>query len=258
MTHPASERRIVAATGPTRPSAPASEPAATPGARVRAWAVHALTASGALVAVAALAAVGAGDLQRAALWMLVALVIDSADGSLARAARVERVLPGIDGRRLDDLVDFLNYVIVPALFLLEAQALWHPAWVALPVLASAYGFSQREAKTDDDFFLGFPSYWNLVALYAWALQATPAVTTAVVMGFSVLVFVPLKYLYPSKMTRLRRSTLGLGLVWFVALVVVVAFPEWTRPWRLAQISLAFPVYYLVLSLALGGWARRRP
>ena len=132
--------------------------------------------------------------------MLVALFIDSIDGALARRARVSEVVPNIDGRRLDDVVDYLNYVIVPVFLMVWIGAL--PAWLAAaPVLASAYGFSQQDAKTDDDFFLGWPSYWNVVALYAWQLEMRPAVATAWVLFFSAAILVPLKYIYPSKLRR---------------------------------------------------------
>src|SRR5512134_2678184 len=87
------------------------------GRRTLAWAVHLLTASGAAVGLAALLATAEGEPRAALLWMLVALVIDSVDGTLARRAEVERVVPRIDGRRLDDIVDYLNYVIVPVFFL---------------------------------------------------------------------------------------------------------------------------------------------
>jgi phosphatidylcholine synthase len=91
------------------------------------------------------------------------------------------VLPGIDGRRLDDIVDYLNYVVVPAVFMASAGSLVHWSFAAAPILASAYGFAQTEAKTDDHYFLGFPSYWNVVAIYLWGLDVGPAVGTAVVL-----------------------------------------------------------------------------
>ena len=120
------------------------------------------------------------------------MAVDSVDGTLARAVGVRRVLPGIDGRRLDDVVDFFNYALVPVVFLVAGGYLVHVAWAALPVLASAYGFSQEKAKTDDGFFLGFPSYWNVLAIFAWLLEVSALTCTAFVMLFSVLVFVPLQ------------------------------------------------------------------
>jgi phosphatidylcholine synthase len=221
-----------------------------------AWGVHAFTASGAVVGAIALLAIGAGNLQQAAVLMLVALAIDSLDGTLARAAKVGEVLPGIDGRRLDDMVDYLNYVIVPVVFLVAAGYL-RPIVAAVPIFASAYGFSQQDAKTEDDFFLGFPSYWNIVALYIWLLDVSEFVATAVVVVLAVGVFVPLKYLYPSKMPRLGKIVMaGLGVVWVAAAAIAVVAREATAPWHLAEITLAYPALYLVLSFWIGGVHRR--
>lgn len=233
------------------------EPAASPWRVTLAWSVHALTASGAIAGAAALLAIGAGSLDRAAVLMLVALAIDSVDGTLARAARVREVLPRFDGRRLDDMVDYLNYVIVPAVFLVAAGSVlsWH--WTALPILASAYGFSQEDAKTEDDFFLGFPSYWNVLALYLWLFEVSPATGTLLVVIFAVLVFVPLKYIYPSKMPVLRRTTNAAAGLWIPLLALCVIAPQAVGGLRLLELSLAFPIYYLGLSFWLGGLRRER-
>ena len=223
-----------------------------------AWGVHAFTASGGVVGVAALLAAGAGDLRAAALLMLVALVIDSVDGTLARAARVTEVLPGIDGRRLDDIVDYLNYVVVPAVFLVSAGSLLHWGFAAAPVLASAFGFAQTDAKTDDHFFLGWPSYWNVVALYLWGLDVPPALGTVVVLAFAAAVFVPLKYVYPSRMHALRRTTTIGGALWLLVLAAAFLDPDGSSREPLLRASLVFPLYYFGVSLWLGGLHRRSP
>lgn len=235
----------------------ASAPRSSPLRLLAAWGVHVFTASGAVVALAALLSIGAGDLRRAALLMLVALAIDAVDGSLARAARVAEVVPRVDGRRLDDIVDYLNYVIVPAVFLVAGGSL--ASWVvaAAPILASAYGFSQSDAKTEDHFFLGFPSYWNVVALYLWTLGIAPALGTAIVLGFSALVFVPIKYVYPSRMRVLRRTTNGAALLWLLVLAGAIAAPEELGRLPLVELSLLYPAYYLGISFWLGGFRRDR-
>src|SRR5512135_2375835 len=133
--------------------------------RAAAWAVHAFTASGAVMGLAALDATAQGDFRAAFLWMIAATAVDGVDGWLARLARVGERAPGLDGRRLDDIVDYLTYVVAPAFLLLRSALL--PAAVAWPLagamlLASAYGFSRADAKTPDHFFTGFPSYWNIV------------------------------------------------------------------------------------------------
>ncbi|HEY0724091.1 MAG TPA: CDP-alcohol phosphatidyltransferase family protein, partial [Pyrinomonadaceae bacterium] len=133
-----------------------------------AWLVHCYTAIGAVVGLYTILAIDKSNFRLAFLLMAVTVIIDATDGALARAARVKAIIPWFDGALLDNLVDFLNYVIVPCLFLLRANLL--PAqdalWLAaLPIMSSAYGFCQRDAKTADHFFLGFPSYWNIVFFY---------------------------------------------------------------------------------------------
>ncbi len=241
-------------------SGPESEPAATkpaPQQLAAAWSVHLFTATGAVVGTMALLAIYAGAWYRAALLMLVAFSIDAVDGTLARRARVSEVIPGFDGRRLDDMVDFFNYVLVPVVFVVAAGLVPSWLWIVPPILASAYGFSQTEAKTDDDFFLGFPSYWNIVVLYLWVLDVSPGTGAFVLTLLSVAVFVPLKYVYPSKAPRLKKTTNVLGFLWVILFAIAVAFPDATAPFHLAKATLAYPIYYLAISAWLGGWRRPR-
>src|SRR5262249_37663766 len=149
------------------------------------------------------------------------IVVDAFDGTLARAVRVKEVIPWVDGSRLDDVVDYFTYVLVPAFFLLQMNLL--PAGGALPVvalmaIASGYGFSQTAAKPADHFFTGFPSYWNIVAFYLYALGWPPAVNAAWLVAFAVGVFVPIRYVYPSRTPTLRALTVTLGIAWGVVLI----------------------------------------
>jgi phosphatidylcholine synthase len=219
--------------------------------------VHLFTASGALVGALALLAIDRGAFHHAALLMLLAIAIDSLDGMMARAAGVARLIPSFDGRRLDDIVDFLNYVIVPAVFLVAAGLLPHWLWAVLPILASAYGFSQVDAKTRDGFFLGFPSYWNVIAIYAWLLETPPGVTAAIVTGFALLVPAPLKWVYPSQLRVLRRTTYALNLVAGILVITSVIDPDRGRALHLVELSLLFPAWYVALSFWLGGLHRPR-
>jgi phosphatidylcholine synthase len=220
-----------------------------------AWCVHLFTAGGAVIGVAALVAISAGDFSQAAVLILIALFIDAVDGSLARMARVSEVAPNFDGRRLDDMVDFFNYVLVPAVFMISAGSLLHWTVIAFPVLASAYGFSLYDSKTEDDFFLGFPSYWNVVALYLWLLDISPAAGTAIVVVLAAFVFVPIKYIYPSKLRVLFRTTAALSLVWVIAMVWCVMDPPRAAQFYASELTLLYPIYYVVFSLWIGGWHR---
>ncbi len=222
-----------------------------------AWGVHAFTASGAVLGAMALLATSDGQWPRAVLFMLAALAIDAVDGFLARSADVKRWAPRLDGHRLDDLVDFLNYVIVPVVFLLACGLLPHWAWAVPPILASAYGFSQVAAKTDDHFFLGFPSYWNVIAIYAWLLEVSPAFCSVFVTVCAVGVFIPFKYIYPTRMPAWRRTTCWLALLCILVVTYAVLDPERARALPLVQVSLLFPAWYLLLSFRLGGMHRKK-
>jgi phosphatidylcholine synthase len=220
--------------------------------RILAWLVHLYTASGAALSAWAVIAVIARDFRLAWLLIAVTIAIDSTDGFLARRFQVKKVLPGIDGRRLDDIVDYLCWVFVPIIILMALGSL--PAWAAAaPLIASGYGFAQADAKTPDNYFLGFPSYWSLVALYLYLFNAPPLVTTSLILLLSVLVFVPFRYPYPTQMAILRLPTLLLGVPWAIlgfVLILLTAPPRW-----LVLLFCYYPLYYLLLTIYLA-WQRR--
>jgi phosphatidylcholine synthase len=220
---------------------------------VAAWAVHVYTCLGGVVGLLAIDAVVRESYGAAFTWMAVAMFVDCTDGVLARRARVKTVLPWFDGARLDDIIDYLNYVFVPVFFLYQAKGMlpeadhWRLCISALPLLASGYGFCQADAKTPDHSFKGFPSYWNVVALYLYCLQTSEWFNVIVIGVLSVLVFVPVHYLYPSRSSSLRVATNMLGIVWaLVVLVLISQFPHPSR--KLAVLSLFFPAYYFAASL----------
>jgi phosphatidylcholine synthase len=218
-----------------------------------AWLVHLYTALGAVIAFLTIILIEQLKFQEAFWLMSLAVVIDATDGTFARVTRVKEIIPWFDGDRLEDIIDYANYVIVPCWFFIHADLL--PAedalWLAsLPLLASAYGFCQKEAKTSDHFFLGFPSYWNIVAFYFYVLRSPPWINAFAILLLSILVFVPIKYIYPSRSPHFRILTNSVGILWAVAvLTIIYLLPE--PPRSLIFVSLLFPAYYTVLSLWLG-------
>lgn len=225
--------------------------------RILGWCVHAYTALG-LIAAAGIAVCilegSAEAFRRAFLLMVAATLIDATDGALARRVRITEVVPSFDGRRLDDLIDFLTYTFLPLLLIWRAELLppgWS-AWLLVPLVASAYGFCQVQAKTPDGYFLGFPSYWNLVAFYFYAARPLPPwFSLSLLLVLSVLTFVPSRYLYPTQPGRLNRITGLLGAAWAVLLVWIL----WHMPSRKEEaslrgwllLSLIFPAWYLAAS-----------
>ena len=219
---------------------------------VAAWLVHLYTASGFVLAFLAAKAAIDHDFRTAFLYLAAQMFVDATDGALARAARVSERLPWFSGSKLDDLVDYLTYVFVPALIVWRALLVIDPWTTIVPsamLLSSGYGFSNASAKTSDHFFTGFPSYWNIVVLYLLLLQLSPDVNAVILLGFAAMVFVPIRYIYPSRTTILPRTTNVLGAVWGAAMLVTLwQYPQVSRTLVLA--SLAYPVYYFALSFVV--------
>ena len=217
-----------------------------------AWGVHLFTATGAIWGLLAIIATIQHNWLTAFFWLGAAALVDSLDGALARRFRVEGLIPGFDGALLDNIIDYQTYVLVPALFLYESSLL-PPSLtlvgVAMVILASAFQFCQSDAKTEDHAFKGFPSYWNVVVFYLFMLEIGAWFNLAAITICCILVFIPIKYIYPSRMTRYQRPTLLLTAMWgMMLLAALVQYPNF-QPW-LVWSSLLYVVYYVGLSLYL--------
>jgi phosphatidylcholine synthase len=217
-----------------------------------AWLAHLYTASGAVLAFLAARAIIDHDYRTAFFWLALQVAVDATDGVLARALRVAERTPSFNGAKLDDIVDYLTYVFVPALFVWRA-VLVPDAWtlwvVAAMLMSSAYGFNRADAKTADHFFTGFPSYWNIVVFYLVVASLPARVNAAILVALAVLVFVPIRFIYPSRTPSLLWPTNILGSIWGVLMLVMIwQYPAISRPVLLA--SVVFPVYYVGLSFIL--------
>jgi phosphatidylcholine synthase len=181
-----------------------------------AWGVHLVTAAGAALALLAIAAVFRDAHREALLWLLAALAVDGIDGSLARAAKVAERTPRIDGAALDLVIDYLTYVVIPALIIWRLGVL--PDALALPLsalilMSSLYVFARRDMKTDDGYFRGFPALWNVVALYFVVAPPVPAVAVAVVAGLIVLTFAPVHVVHPFRASGYGRWLPATAILW---------------------------------------------
>ena len=197
---------------------------AKPSKRIFAFSVHVLTAAGAAVALFALLAATHGDWPLMFLWLGVALVIDAIDGPLARAVNITEVLPNWSGETLDLVVDYTTYVFVPAYAVaaggLMPDSLAIPSAAAVAITGTLY-FANRQMKTSDNFFRGFPAVWNLVAFYLLLLRPVPAVAAGTVALFAVLTFVPIRFVHPFRVRRLRTVTVALLTLWAVLALAAV-------------------------------------
>ncbi|WP_372730137.1 phosphatidylcholine/phosphatidylserine synthase [Nocardioides sp.] len=221
--------------------------------RTAAWLVHAYTASGSVLALLMIHFAYLGEV-RTVLWLFLAsMVIDGSDGFLARHFQVKTHAASFDGALLDNIVDYLTYVFAPAVLLWSNGYLPDGAFggvcASVPLLASCYQFCRSDAKTDDHFFLGFPSYWNVLAFYVIVLDLGPSLTATLLLVFAVLVFVPIKYVYPSRTARLWTLNMTLATVWLGLFAWITAQLPDPATW-LVITSLGYVVYYTAVSLWL--------
>ena len=221
--------------------------------RHRTYLVHVYTASTLVFVVLGMEWVLSGDYGLALGMMAVTILIDATDGLLARRFRVKETASGVDGALLDNIVDFLSYVALPMLFFLKAEMLLLPVtlWVSFVMFASAFGFSRTTAKlADKGFFVGFPSYWNILVFYLYLLRSPPAFNTLLVVLLALLVFVPVRFLYVSRLRRGRTLHFVLGAVWGLFCLVALFLPAGEFRTSLLYLSLVYPVFYTIHSLWL--------
>jgi phosphatidylcholine synthase len=216
-----------------------------------AWAVHAFTASGVVTGLLAISALIAGDFRLALLWLGAALLIDGFDGPMARKVRVTEFAPNMDGAILDLVIDYLNYTVIPALLVYRFGLV--PDGFAIPAAAyimmtSLYCFGNRDMKTEDNYFQGFPAVWNLVVLYFYIISSNPWANLAVIASLGILTFVPMKFVHPFRVRAFRGLTLAMTGAWGALTLVLVLGslpghpPAETTPtayWAFLAVSLYF-------------------
>lgn len=224
--------------------------------KILGYSVHLFTALGAVFGLLSLYAIYQQNYILSFWYMGITILIDSIDGTFARAVDIKKTAPKIDGALLDNIIDFLTYVIAPA-FMFIVSGMLPPIWnivaPSLVVIASSYQFTQSDAKTDDHFFKGFPDYWNVLALYLFIWKLPPTINLLIILLLVVLVFVPIKYIYPSRMdfvsrSKNVRSALLVGtILWGVAtLGMLITYPN--IPAMLNYYSLGFCAVYTGFSI----------
>lgn len=223
--------------------------------RAAAWFVHLYTASGVVFALLATLEICAAqpNARLVFIWLTIAVLIDATDGPLARRLHVKTILPHISGRTIDDIVDYLTFTFIP--MLLVARLEWVPQpvllFVAPALIASLLGFANSGAKDEaGGFFLGFPSYWNIVAFYLGiaAANGLQLMNGVILLALAVLTVMPVGFIYPNLAPRRWKPIVLVGaFVWLVMLFAML--PRYPQPpmW-LVTLSLVYPAFYTVLSL----------
>lgn len=216
---------------------------------VLAWSIHLFTALGVVCGFLSVIEIGKHQWFWAFVWMAVSVFIDSVDGFFARMCKVKELLPNFDGALLDNIIDYFTYVIVPASFLYEANIVPQKLNLIsafLITLSSAYQFCQKDAKTPDHWFKGFPSYWNIVVFYLYMLDLPPMLNFAVILFLSVMVFVPVYYLYPSRTSVYPLLNICLVSLWGLGIALSMFLYPGHK--TILYLSLVYVVYYFGFSI----------
>ena len=216
------------------------------------YAVHLFTVSGVFFSFLALIASLDRNVPLVFFYLAIALFIDGVDGSLARKVDVKKYTPNINGENLDNIIDYLNYVFVPAFvifwldFVPEGIGLLSSATI---LIVSCYTFANNSIKTSDYYFSGFPALWNVVILYFYILDTDPFTNLLVILALSFLTFIPLKYSHPFRVKEYRKSTLSILMIWMITTVLLLYFDHLDE--MLLTISFVFwlltNVYFIFLT-----------
>jgi phosphatidylcholine synthase len=218
--------------------------------RIRAWAVHVLTACGAALALMALIFATGGHWEAMFFCLGLALVVDGVDGPLAREFKVAQVLPRWSGDTLDLVVDFTTYVFVPG-YAIAASGLM-PEFFAIPagmlvVITGAIYFADRKMKTEDNYFHGFPAVWNLAAFYLYVLQPPAWIAAAGVVVLAALTFLPVRFVHPLRVKQWRWLNVALLALW--ALLALMTVVTGLQPGPIVTLPLcAIALYFLIAGL----------
>jgi phosphatidylcholine synthase len=209
------------------------------------WSIHLYTALGGIAGLFSLIFASQGKFNEAFLLLILQMVIDATDGMLARRLAISKVLPEFDGGEMDNVIDIFTYAWIPVFIIYQLNILPTPWLLIVPVIASLYAYGQVNMKSDDAFFIGFPTYWNVVAMYLYFLKPDAVTATLIVVIPGILSFIPTRYLYPSKNNYYWKTTWILGAIW----IVMVSLLLWNETFDrgLAVISLFFPIYYMGMS-----------
>jgi phosphatidylcholine synthase len=218
--------------------------------RARAFAVHIFTAAGAALALAALLYAARGEWAAMFLCLGIAMIVDGVDGTIARWLKVAEVLPRWSGDVLDLVVDFVTYVFVPAYAIAAGGLLPEPlallAGMVIVVTGALY-FADRQMKTADNYFRGFPALWNVAAFYLFLLKPGPAIVALIIAGLAALTFARFRFVHPVRVARLQTLNMA-GLISWAALALIAVLKDLAPgPW-VAGGLVVIALYFLGVGL----------
>lgn len=217
---------------------------------ILAWLVHIFTASGLIVGLYSIISIVNGNYSLLLKLTVIGLIIDGIDGTMARKLKVKELIPEIDGTLLDNITDYINYTFIPVIFFYLGEFIEKKYKVAICIgilLSSAYQFSRTDAKTDDNYFRGFPSLWNLFVILNIIFKMEQ-ITNLITMSICIIAsFIPIKFIYPSKTKELRKITIPVTIISCLIFVVSIFSELSTSALKMAKTVLILYFAYLTLA-----------
>ncbi|MCD2412690.1 phosphatidylcholine synthase [Borreliella burgdorferi] len=217
---------------------------------ILAWLVHIFTASGLIVGLYSIISIVNGNYSLLLKLTVIGLIIDGIDGTMARKLKVKELIPEIDGTLLDNITDYINYTFIPVIFFYLGEFIEEKYKVAICIgilLSSAYQFSRTDAKTNDNYFRGFPSLWNLFVILNIIFKMEQ-ITNLITMSICIITsFIPIKFIYPSKTKELRKITIPITIISCLIFVVSIFSELSTTALKMAKTVLI--LYFVYLTLA---------
>lgn len=226
--------------------------------KFRAFLVHVFTASGLIPMMLAVDAIWRDDARLALIWLGVAMLIDGLDGPLARRFAVHEHAPEIDGAILDHVIDFTGYCFLPALMVYHFALVpegWAIAATSFMLMTALYTFANKQAKTEEYDFRGFPALWNVVVFYMIMFDSDPRLNLMVILFLGVMTFAPVRFIHPLRVVALRRLTVPLLAVWTVMVFTYLGFGREALPPVANLVFWGLSFYFLILS-AWRSWSLR--
>jgi len=222
--------------------------------QTRAFSVHLLTASGSFLAFLSLVAAAEQQWTAMFLWLGLALFVDGIDGPIARRLRVKEILPNWSGEMLDNIIDYVTYVLIPAFALYQSGFMGAGLSflsAAIIVVSSAIYYADMGMKTKENFFKGFPVVWNMVVFTLFVAQPSEWMSFAVVLACAVFTFAPVNFLHPVRVKRLRGINLTIFFVWcgFGSIALLQGLDSGL----LVQAGIALSSFYLFFIGAIMQW-----
>ena len=190
--------------------------------------IHLFTGFGIVAGFFALIAVMNNNQKEAFLWLGLAFLIDSVDGTLARKFNVKKNLPNIDGKMLDSIIDFFNYVIIPSIMIYWFRYVPDQFVLLIPailIFISIYSYVNLNILTDDNYYNGFPAIWNVIVLYFYIFGTSQNVNLIFLILLILLKFSPLKCIHPLRVKKFKNLSIFFTIIWFITSILLIVIKD---------------------------------